>query len=128
MRIATLALLMFLPPVLGACAPQGSGGEIGPNPQEFGVIAPEAAEEIPLYTSRGLPGCRYQFAGELTSATLLGLRDEAHQKLADAVVNVRRQIVATPPPRRQSTEVRPAAVMFYTGTAVRFRSPECRPQ
>jgi len=125
MRARILVLLTLLPPSLGACAAHQDPGEIGSDPKDFAVVVPGDAEWIPLYTAHGVPGCRHRVAGDVTANSLLGLRDEAHQKLADAVIDVRRRIEA-PQPRRSAAEPLTPIPTYYTGTAVRFVTPGCR--
>lgn len=116
----------LLAAALAGCAAHRPPEEIGDNPREVDVIAPPGAERIPLYSAHGVPGCRIRSAGELVSPSLLGLRDQAHQKMADAVMDVRQQVQVNPRPTRQTFEVVPIGTIYYTGTAVRFDDAECR--
>ena len=85
------------------------------------LVHPDA-EAIPLFTSHRVPGCRYRPAGELAGGSLRELRDGAHQKMASAVVDVRRHVSPVPRTRSTSTagNVRPAVIEYYTGLAVHF--------
>jgi hypothetical protein len=126
MRNASLTLLAAAVAVLAAgCAPNHGSQTIGSDPRDVGVVVPPGAEDVPLFSSHGLRGCRMRIVGDLTAGSLLGLRDQAHQKLAHAVIDVRRQTEATAPPRTQTAVIRPAAISYYTGTAVRFTDPAC---
>lgn len=116
------APLLVLAAVLGAaaCAPRRGGEAVGPDPRDVGVLAHPSAEAIPLYTSHRVPGCRSRVVGELSAGSLLGLREGAYQKLADAVVGVRRHVEPVPPAHAAggSGTLRPATTEHYTGLAV----------
>ena len=127
MRPRTAALLAALPSLLalGACAPRRGSEALAHDPREIGVAAPPGAEDVLLFTSHRIAGCRYRAVGELSSATQAGLRDGAVQKMAHAVVDVRREVTPTPRTPGQGTQIRPAATVHYTGLAVRFAAPGC---
>jgi hypothetical protein len=123
-RFALPSALAFIAAAAG-CAGHSGSEPIGPDPRDVGVIAPGDAEGIPMYTQHGVPGCRYRSAGNIVAQSLLEMRDEANQKQADAVIDVRKQVQATLPPVTRDAPVRPAAYVYYTGTAVRVE-PGCR--
>ena len=124
MRTRKIASLAVLAAALAAsaCAARRGVEPLGPDPRDWGVLAHPDAEAIPLFTSHRVPGCRYRPAGELAGGSLRELRDGAHQKMASAVVDVRRHV--SPVPRTRSTSqagnVRPAVIEYYTGLAVHF--------
>ncbi len=124
MRTRKLASLVVLASVLAAsaCAARRGAEPLDPDPRDWGVLAHPDAEAIPLFTSHRVPGCRYRPAGELAGGSLRELRDGAHQKMASAVVDVRRHLNAVPRVRSTSSRenVRPAVVEYYTGLAVHF--------
>lgn len=124
MRTRMLAPLAVLGLALAAsaCAPRRGAEPLGPDPRDWGAVIPPGAEAIPLFTSHRVPGCRYRPAGELSGRSLSELRDGAHQKMASAVVDVRRHVTATPRTRSTGTRenVRPAVIEYYTGMAVHF--------
>jgi hypothetical protein len=126
MRNFILALLVSTAAVAGGgCAPTANPQPIGSDPRDAGVIASPGADSIPLLSTHGVKGCRMRVVGDLAAGSLLDLRDQAHQKLAHAVVDVRRQTDATAQPRGQTAAIRPAAISYYVGTAVRFNDTAC---
>ena len=120
-KLAPLAVLA-LALAASACAPRRGAEALGPDPRDRNVVIPPDAEAIPLFTSHRVPGCRYRAAGELSGGSLSELRDGARQKMASAVVDVRRHVTPTPRVRSTGTRenMRPAVVEYYTGLAVHF--------
>ena len=120
-KIASLAVLAAAL-AASACAARRGAEPLDPDPRDWGVLVHPDAEAIPLFTSHRVPGCPYRPAGELAGGSLSELRDGAHQKMASAVVDVRRHV--SPVPRTRSASpagnVRPAVVEYYTGLAVHF--------
>lgn len=120
LRLASLAVLASAP-LPGACAPYPGAQAAGSDPRDLGFVTAPGADGIPLFTSRRVPGCRYRPAGDLAAASLPALQDEARQKLAHAVVDVRRHVEAVPQNRNAwGGRLRPAVMEYYTGLAVRF--------
>lgn len=128
MRASILALLAAPTLLLtGACALNRAPQPLDNNPRGEVVSISSAAQRIPLYAERGLPGCRYRRTRTLAAGTLMGLQDQAYQSQADAVVEVRQQMHAPRRPRSEDpASFQPAATLSYTGVAVRFDTPECR--
>jgi hypothetical protein len=120
-KIASLAVLAAAL-AASACAARRGVEPLDPDPRDWGALVHPDAEAIPLFSSHRVPGCSYRPAGELAGGSLSELRDGAHQKMASAVVDVRRHV--SPVPRTRSTSpagnVRPAVVEYYTGLAVHF--------
>jgi hypothetical protein len=125
MRRSVLTLLAAATLSAVGCATHQAPQPIGPDPRDVGVVVPPGAQDVPLFSTHGLRGCRMRIVGDMAGGSLLDLRDQAHQKMAHAVIDVRRQTDATPPARAQSPSIRPAAVSYYVGTAVRFVDPAC---
>jgi hypothetical protein len=121
MRIALSAAVLVL---TAACA-GNSTQQVGDNPRDVGAITRPQADAIPLLTAHGVKGCRYRSAGEIVAESPAGLRDQAYQKLANAVIDVRQGTQAIP--RANNGTIRPAAIVYYIGTAVRFDDPACIP-
>ncbi|MDB4950726.1 MAG: hypothetical protein JWM27_3375 [Gemmatimonadetes bacterium] len=119
MRIAT-ALLPLAAVLAAACVHQPNR-ELGPDLRDDGQIVRPVAQDIPLFNMRGPRGCQYWTAGDVVAGSLSGLREQAYQKMADAVVQVHEQITPTPQLRSPTGTVRPAASIAYVGTAVRFK-------
>jgi hypothetical protein len=122
MRIATF-LLPLAAALAAACVHQPNR-ELGPDLRDAGQIVRPVAQDIPLFNMRGPRGCPFWTAGEIASGSLSGLREEAYQKMADAVIQVHQQITPTPQLRGPTSTVRPAASIAYVGTAVRFKDPD----
>jgi len=122
MRRSIAAALLVL---AAACASNAPPQQVGDNPRDVGVVTPRSADEIPLLTTHGVKGCRYRVAGQIAAPSPAGLRDQAVQKLANAVIDVRQQTQVNP--GTAGPVLRPAATIYYTGTAVRFEDPSCIP-
>jgi hypothetical protein len=114
------AVLVFA----AACAAHNPPQQVGDGPRDVGIVTPRSADDIPLLTTHGIKGCHYRVAGELAAASPAGLRDQAVQKLANAVIDVRQQTQVN---QQRGPVLRPAATVYYTGTAVRFDDPSCVP-
>ena len=119
-----MALPAAMLALTAACAAHTPPQQVGDNPRDVGVVTPRSADDIPLLTTHGVKGCRYRVAGDIAAASPAGLRDQAQQKLANAVIDVRQQTQVN---RSTGPVLRPAATVYYTGTAVRFDDPACIP-
>jgi hypothetical protein len=123
MRHALSAALLAL---TAACAASNKPPQqVGDNPRDVGVATRPQADDIPLLTAHGVKGCRYRSAGQVVASSPAGLRDQAYQKLANAVIDVRQGTQVIRPVN--SPVLGPATSVYFVGTAVRFDDPSCAP-
>jgi hypothetical protein len=122
MRFALAAALLTL---TTACASTQPPEQIVPVRRNAAAGLPPQADRIPLLSAHQVRGCSYDVAGQVVARTPAALRQAAYQKLANAVVDVRRP---TEPAPGAAAESSPRAGGFVlVGTAVRFQDAACVP-